>query len=188
MCSKRCSGLCRKSVENEPLKIFLALSDVDRHREHAAGCRDRGPPGAALSRLMARSIPMFAEAPELSNAPSINSWIPPKAINQINDLGAARRCRRHVPGAGRPVADLLPPGLHRAAGRRHSPVRRSWPVSAKIKNEREVFDGWPQRRQGAAGRHAFARRCFAAGPHDRSAGRRGRLRPTPNRTLNWSRT
>src|SRR5580704_4722143 len=25
-------GLCRKSVENEPLKIFMALSDVDRHR------------------------------------------------------------------------------------------------------------------------------------------------------------
>lgn len=27
-------GLSRKSVENEPLRIFLALNDVDRHREH----------------------------------------------------------------------------------------------------------------------------------------------------------
>ena len=25
-------GLCRKAVENEPLKIFMALSDLDRHR------------------------------------------------------------------------------------------------------------------------------------------------------------
>ena len=25
-------GLCRKAVENEPLKIFMALSDLDRNR------------------------------------------------------------------------------------------------------------------------------------------------------------
>jgi hypothetical protein len=27
-------GLCRKSVENEPLKIFMALTDLDRYRDH----------------------------------------------------------------------------------------------------------------------------------------------------------
>src|SRR5258708_19364897 len=26
-------GLCRKSVENEPLKILMALSDIDRHNK-----------------------------------------------------------------------------------------------------------------------------------------------------------
>ena len=26
-------ALCRKSVENEPLKIFMALNEVDRHRK-----------------------------------------------------------------------------------------------------------------------------------------------------------
>ena len=25
-------GLCRKAVENEPLKIFMAVSDLDRYR------------------------------------------------------------------------------------------------------------------------------------------------------------
>jgi hypothetical protein len=27
-------GLCRKNVENEPLRIFMALSDIDRYRAH----------------------------------------------------------------------------------------------------------------------------------------------------------
>jgi hypothetical protein len=79
-------GLCRKAVENEPLKIFMALSDVDRHRTT--------PLDAATADRMARQYkqlgaqyPIFAEAPELSNA-TINQFLDVAiAINQIHDLG-----------------------------------------------------------------------------------------------------
>jgi hypothetical protein len=79
-------GLCRKSVENEPLKIFMALSDVDRHR--------KTPLDSATADRMARQYkqfgaqyPIFAEAPELSNA-TINQFMDAAAaINQIHDLG-----------------------------------------------------------------------------------------------------
>ena len=34
-------ALCRKAVENEPLKIFMAMSDIDRNRAEAARSRRR---------------------------------------------------------------------------------------------------------------------------------------------------
>jgi hypothetical protein len=79
-------GLCRKSVENEPLKIFMALSDVDRRR--------KTPLDAATAERLAREYkqlgsqyPIFAEAPELSNA-TINQFLDvANATNQIHDLG-----------------------------------------------------------------------------------------------------
>jgi hypothetical protein len=60
-------GLSRKSVENEPLKIFLALNDIDR---------DRAKPisGEMAAKLIAgyRSFgaqyPLFADSPTLSEA------------------------------------------------------------------------------------------------------------------------
>ena len=48
--SKRCSACAAKSVENEPLKIFMALSDVERNRHEAARSRHGGPAGARISR------------------------------------------------------------------------------------------------------------------------------------------
>ena len=41
-------GLCRKAVENEPLKIFMALSDLDRYRAKPLDAGDRGPAGARV--------------------------------------------------------------------------------------------------------------------------------------------
>lgn len=66
-------GLSRKSVENEPLKIFLALNDVDR---------DRAKPMSSqlAARLVAdyRSLgaqyALFADAPSLSEG-SINQYL-----------------------------------------------------------------------------------------------------------------
>jgi hypothetical protein len=79
-------GLCRKAVENEPLKIFMALSDVDRHRKTPldAGTADRM---ARQYKQFGAQYPIFAEAPELSNA-TINQFLDAAvAINQIHDLG-----------------------------------------------------------------------------------------------------
>src|SRR5205085_1319361 len=78
--------LTRKSVENEPLKIFLALSDVDRRRAK--------PLDTPTADRMARSYPvfgsqyvLFSEAADLSNA-SINQFLDAaEGINSIKDQG-----------------------------------------------------------------------------------------------------
>jgi hypothetical protein len=66
-------GLSRKSVENEPLRIFLALNDIDRNRAH--------PISGELASLLVnnyRSLGaqylLFAEVPTLSQA-SIQSYV-----------------------------------------------------------------------------------------------------------------
>ncbi|MDQ2946449.1 MAG: hypothetical protein M3Y27_10985, partial [Acidobacteriota bacterium] len=79
-------ALTRKSVENEPLKIFLALSDVDRRRTK--------PLDATTADRLAREYPvfgaqytLFSEASELSNG-SINMFLQTAAeINGIKDHG-----------------------------------------------------------------------------------------------------
>lgn len=66
-------ALCRKSVENEPLKIFLAVNDVDR-------LRARPMSGALAMRLVAgfrsdgAQYSLFAEIPTLSEE-SINKYL-----------------------------------------------------------------------------------------------------------------
>lgn len=60
-------GLSRKLAENEPLKIFMALTDLDRHRDVPLD-------QATATRLiedyqtMSPQFPLLAEAPTLSNA------------------------------------------------------------------------------------------------------------------------
>lgn len=79
-------GLCRKAVENEPLKIFMALSDVDRRR--------KTPLDAPTAERLARAYkqfgaqyPIFAEVPEISNA-TINQFLDvATSTSQIHDLG-----------------------------------------------------------------------------------------------------
>jgi hypothetical protein len=60
-------GLSRKSVENEPLRIFLALNDIDRHRS-----RTISPQLAGLLvnnyRALGAQYLLFAEFPSLSEA------------------------------------------------------------------------------------------------------------------------
>jgi hypothetical protein len=70
-------ALCRKTVENEPLKIFMALSDVDRNRA--------APLEAATVDRLAREYhtygslyPLFSESRNLSE----------KSINQFLDMAA----------------------------------------------------------------------------------------------------
>ncbi|MGD0046919.1 MAG: hypothetical protein ABSE42_07860 [Bryobacteraceae bacterium] len=66
-------GLCRKTVENEPLKIFMALTDIDRNRTV--------PLGSATVERLARSwhaygsqFAVFSESPQLSDQ-SINRFL-----------------------------------------------------------------------------------------------------------------
>ncbi len=77
-------GLCRKSVENEPLKIFLALTDLERQR--------KSPLDAATVDNLARNYralgsqySIFSEAPELSGQ-TIDEYLDvAEATDQIHD-------------------------------------------------------------------------------------------------------
>jgi hypothetical protein len=77
-------ALCRKQVENEPLKIFLAENDVDRRRAQ--------PISPALATRLANDYrayssqySIFADAPGLSEA-SINSYLDlPASTSKIGD-------------------------------------------------------------------------------------------------------
>ncbi|MFN7920053.1 MAG: hypothetical protein U0Q16_08150 [Bryobacteraceae bacterium] len=75
-------GLCRKAVENEPLKIFMALTDVDRHRSAplATATADRL---ARNWRLMASQFPVFTEVPTLSDQ-TIIQYV--DFVNNINGI------------------------------------------------------------------------------------------------------
>jgi len=78
-------ALCRKSVENEPLKIFMALTDLDRNRVK--------PLDAATVDRLARSFrvygsqyAIFSESRTLSDA-SINQFLDAAdAISKIREL------------------------------------------------------------------------------------------------------
>jgi hypothetical protein len=77
-------GLSRKAVENEPLKIFMALSDVDRRR--------KAPLVPATVNRLARAYkeygsqyPVFAEVPELSDATILAYLDTAEATSQIRD-------------------------------------------------------------------------------------------------------
>jgi hypothetical protein len=75
-------GLCRKSVENEPLKIFMAITDVDRNRAV--------PLEAATVDRLARAyhdygsqFAIFSESRSISDK-SVNQYL--EAIESINRL------------------------------------------------------------------------------------------------------
>ncbi|MEN6601695.1 MAG: hypothetical protein ABFD86_04705, partial [Bryobacteraceae bacterium] len=77
-------ALCRKAVENEPLKIFMALTDVERHRTQplAAASVDRL---AREYRSYGSQYPLFSEAPQLSDQSILLYLETARSVNQIRD-------------------------------------------------------------------------------------------------------
>jgi len=78
-------GLSRKSVENEPLKIFMALSDVERNRTKPleVATVDRL---AREYRALNAQYPLFSEAPSLTDQTVMQFLDTIHAINNIRDL------------------------------------------------------------------------------------------------------
>lgn len=78
-------ALCRKSVENEPLKVFMALSDLDRQREKplAPATVDRL---AREFRSTGSQYAIFSEAPALADQTILQFLDAVQAINRIGDL------------------------------------------------------------------------------------------------------
>ena len=77
-------ALCRKSVENEPLKIFMAVSDMNRHRAT--------PLDAATIDKIARSyrhfgsqIPILGEQPALTDKSIQQFFASAQAISDVRD-------------------------------------------------------------------------------------------------------
>jgi hypothetical protein len=131
-------GLTRKSVENEPLKIFLALSDVDRHRPTPLdpGTADR------LARqylIFGAQYSLFSEAPELSNA-TINHYLDAaESINQIKDLGV----RSDAAGTFQALAGLWQIFYRQdsiPAAQADSSFAQLLTACSKVKTEREIYD------------------------------------------------
>ena len=77
-------GLCRKSVENEPLKIFMALSDLDRYR-------DRPLEPATVERLSrdyhlyGTQYSIFNDVPSVSDKTIVQFLDTADAINRMKD-------------------------------------------------------------------------------------------------------
>jgi hypothetical protein len=77
-------ALCRKAVENEPLKIFMVLSDLDRNRAKPleAATVDRL---AREYRLFGAQYSVFNEAPSVSDASIIRFLDTARAVSKMRD-------------------------------------------------------------------------------------------------------
>lgn len=77
-------GLSRKAVENEPLKIFLAVSDIERLRPAplAAATVDRL---ARSYRVMGAQYALFSESPSLSDSSMLRFLDAAEAVSKIGD-------------------------------------------------------------------------------------------------------
>jgi hypothetical protein len=132
-------GLCRKSAENEPLKIFMALSDMDRHRQTPLDGKtaDRL---ARHYRSIGAQYPIFAEMSDVSNG-TINQFLDTaEGIDQIHDLAL----RSDAAGT---LQSLV--GLWQIFSRQGSIASADQDRTlaailtrfAKVKNAGDVFDG-----------------------------------------------
>jgi hypothetical protein len=132
-------GLSRKLAENEPLKIFMALSDVDRGRAKPmeTATADRL---AKEYREMSAQYSLFAEAPGLSDKTILAFMDCAHGLAQIHDVGL----RADASGTFQALAGLwqifLRQGSIPAAEADQTLAGLMTPF-AKIQSDRELFDG-----------------------------------------------
>ena len=97
--------------------------------------------------------PLFArKRPQYPTKPSWPTLDAAHGINKNRRPGPPRRCRRHSPVSGEPLADFCASGcsIASAAVLDQSPRSLSSSRSSRSRARREVFDGGPQRGEGAA--------------------------------------
>ena len=131
-------GLCRKSVENEPLKIFMALTDLDHNRQKplAPATVDRL---ARSYREYGSQYAVFSESPDLSDASIVRYLDAADSINKISQMDL----RADVAGTFQSLIGLWQifvredtlPADHADAV--FSGLLDSF---ARIRNDRELFD------------------------------------------------
>ncbi len=131
-------GMSRKLAENEPLKIFMTLTDVDRERAKPLepATADRL---AREYREMSAQYTLFAEAPELSDKTILAYLDNARAISQMRDAGE----RADAAGMFQALAGLWQ--IFRRQGSIFTTDSDQTLASvmapfAKIQNSRELFD------------------------------------------------
>lgn len=132
-------GLCRKSVENEPLRIFMALSDIDRRRSTPLS-EETVDRLARSYREYGAQYPILAEAPDISDKTIGQFMDTIEGMSQIHDLALRSDAAGSLQG-------LV--GLWQIFYRQGSIAQQDADKTlsellghfAKVKNEREVFDG-----------------------------------------------
>jgi len=145
-------GLSRKMVENQPLKIFMALTDIERNRAK--------PLETNTVEILVRNYkefgsqyPLFAETPAISDATILAYMDAARGITQIRDVGL----RADAAGTMQALA-----GFWQIFVRQRSIQTADVDAAlgsvlqgfAKIQNQRDIFD---------AGRKGVARLLEAAG-------------------------
>ena len=131
-------GLTRKMVENEPLKIFMALSDMERYRAQPleVATVDRL---AREYRNMGAQYPLFAEAPSISDRTILAYLDTAHAVGQIRDTGL----RADAAGTMQALAGLWQIFVRQgsiAPGESDAALAGLLRPFEKIQDEREVFD------------------------------------------------
>jgi hypothetical protein len=131
-------GLSRKVAENEPLKIFMALSDVDRGRAVPlqTATIDRL---AREYRTMSAQYPLFAEGSMLADATIVSFLDTAKSLNAIRDQGL----RSDAVGSMQALAGLWQIFTRQGSIRTQDADAALAAILApfgKIQSSREVFD------------------------------------------------
>ncbi len=132
-------GLSRKAVENEPLKIFMALSDVERNRTKPleAATVDRL---TKEYRSMGAQYPLFSEAPSLSDKTILAFLDTAHAVGQIRDQGL----RSDAAGIMQALVSLWQILAREGAvteADADATLASLIEPFAKVQGERELFDG-----------------------------------------------
>ncbi|MGC9970396.1 MAG: hypothetical protein ABSE56_07385 [Bryobacteraceae bacterium] len=132
-------GLCRKSVENEPLKIFMALSDLDRFRS-----KPLEP--ATVSRLAREyhsygaQYSIFSEAPSLQDQTMFQFLDVADALNHLGDTSL----RADTAGTMQALVGLWQIFCRQgsiAASEADSTLAGILAPFARIRSSRDLFDG-----------------------------------------------
>ena len=182
-------ALCRKAVENEPLKIFMAISDLDRNRAK--------PLDAATVDRLARELSQLRQPVRRCSANRAS--LSDKSIVQFLDTAdshhqdpAIRCCASDLAGTFQALVGLWQIFVRQQSipdAKADAPSPASSAASPQVKNERELFDAGRNGVEAAAGRAPrptaadSARRTAA-----RSAGRRVRRRDPRYARRRWCRT
>ena len=103
-------ALCRKAVENEPLKIYMAMTDLNRYRTKPLEAGDGGPSGSRIPPVRI-AVSDVRRSAALRTRRSFSSSMLPTAITEIAGSPAEGRYGRDHAGAGGPVADFPATGL-----------------------------------------------------------------------------
>ncbi len=131
-------GLSRKAVENEPLKIYMGLSDLNRHRSKPLSMEvaDRI---ARNWRVFASQIPVFTEA-DLSDSVIAQYLDLVDSINSIKD----QSLRADTAGSMQALVgiwQILTRNSLIPAAQSEGALKAVIDEFGKSKNQREVFDG-----------------------------------------------